>query len=81
MRRVACRVTQRSYYAARHSEKCSAAPQGAQGQRFVRTRTDGRVRTCTIEPNALRTAEDWIAERRTSWETKRDPLGALLHKS
>ncbi|MCU1443595.1 MAG: DNA-binding transcriptional regulator, ArsR family [Cryobacterium sp.] len=47
----------------------------------MRTRTDGRVRTCTIEPNALRTAEDWIAERRTSRETKRDPVGALLHKS
>jgi DNA-binding transcriptional ArsR family regulator len=45
---------------------------------LVRTQKEGRVRTCTIEPDALRTAEHWIADRRTSWETKLDRLGALL---
>lgn len=45
---------------------------------LVRTQKEGRVRTCTIEPDALRTAEDWIADRRTSWETNLDRLGALL---
>jgi len=45
---------------------------------LVRTQKEGRVRTCTIEPDALRTAENWIAERRTSWETKLDRLGTLL---
>lgn len=48
---------------------------------LVRTQKEGRVRTCTIEPDALRTAEDWIAERRTSWEGKLDRLGALLDEN
>ncbi len=48
---------------------------------LVRTHKEGRVRTCTIEPTALRTAEDWIADRRTSWETKLDRLGALLEEN
>jgi DNA-binding transcriptional ArsR family regulator len=33
---------------------------------LVRTEKVGRVRTCRIEPWALWTAEQWIAERRTS---------------
>lgn len=45
---------------------------------LVRTQKEGRVRTCRIDPNALRAAEDWIAERRTTWETRLDRLGALL---
>jgi DNA-binding transcriptional ArsR family regulator len=40
----------------------------------------GRVRTCRIEPETLRTAERWISERRTSWEHRLDRLGALLAK-
>jgi DNA-binding transcriptional ArsR family regulator len=45
---------------------------------LVRTQKEGRVRTCRIDPAALRTAEDWIAERRTTWESRLDRLGALL---
>lgn len=45
---------------------------------LVRTQKEGRVRTCRIDPVALRTAEDWIAERRTTWERRLDRLGALL---
>ena len=45
---------------------------------LVRTQKEGRVRTCRIDPAALRTAEDWIAERRTSWESRLDRLGTLL---
>jgi hypothetical protein len=30
------------------------------------------VRTCTIEPDTLRGAERWIADRRTSWEHRLD---------
>jgi DNA-binding transcriptional ArsR family regulator len=45
---------------------------------LVRTQKEGRVRTCRIDPAALRTAEDWIAERRTTWERRLDRLGALL---
>lgn len=45
---------------------------------LVRTQKEGRVRTCRIDPVALRTAENWIAERRTTWESRLDRLGALL---
>jgi hypothetical protein len=42
---------------------------------LVRTEKVGRVRTCRIEPAALRTAEDWISERRIGWERRLDRLG------
>lgn len=45
---------------------------------LVRSEKTGRVRTCRIEPAALRSAEAWIHERRTLWETRLDRLGALL---
>src|SRR5688500_4115364 len=45
---------------------------------LVRTEKIGRVRTCRIEPIALRRAEQWIAERRTSWERRLDRLGDFL---
>jgi DNA-binding transcriptional ArsR family regulator len=45
---------------------------------LVRSEKVGRVRTCRVEPAALRGAEGWIAERRTSWERKLDRLGEYL---
>jgi len=45
---------------------------------LVRTEKIGRVRTCTIAPSALRTAEQWISDRRTVWENKLDRLAVLL---
>jgi len=45
---------------------------------LVRSEKVGRVRTCRIEPKALRTAEHWIAERRTIWERRLDRLGEYL---
>ena len=45
---------------------------------LVRTEKVGRVRTCSIEPAALRTAERWISERRTLWERRLDRLGDYL---
>src|SRR3972149_3116094 len=42
---------------------------------LVRSQKVGRVRTCQIEPKALRTAERWINERRMSWERRLDRLG------
>ena len=45
---------------------------------LVRSEKAGRVRTCRIEPAALRTAEHWITERRTSWERRLDRLGDYL---
>ncbi len=45
---------------------------------LVRSQKLGRVRTCTVEPAALRTAERWLAERRTFWEQSLDRLGQYL---
>ena len=45
---------------------------------LVRSEKVGRVRTCTIDPSALRSAEQWIGERRTSWEHRLDRLGDYL---
>jgi DNA-binding transcriptional ArsR family regulator len=45
---------------------------------LVRTEKVGRVRTCRIEPAALRKAEEWITARRASWERRLDRLEAFL---
>lgn len=45
---------------------------------LVRSEKTGRVRTCRIEPDVLRTAEGWLAEQRTSWERRLDRLGDHL---
>ena len=45
---------------------------------LVRSKKAGRVRTCRIEPAALRSAEQWINERRATWERRFDRLGAYL---
>jgi DNA-binding transcriptional ArsR family regulator len=45
---------------------------------LVRSRKVGRVRTCEIEDSALRTTEQWIAERRATWERRLDRLGEYL---
>ena len=36
------------------------------------------ARTCTIEPRALRQAEQWINARRIEWEHRLDGLGEYL---
>jgi DNA-binding transcriptional ArsR family regulator len=45
---------------------------------LVRSEKVGRVRTCRIEPSALRGVEEWIGERRSSWERRLDRLGDFL---
>ena len=45
---------------------------------LVRSQKTGRVRTCSISPAVLRTAEDWITERRAGWERRLDRLGDYL---
>jgi len=45
---------------------------------LVRSAKAGRVRTCRIQPAALRTAESWIARRRAGWERRLDRLGEYL---
>ena len=45
---------------------------------LVRSEKVGRVRTCRIDPDAMRAAERWIAERRMAWESALDRLGDYL---
>ena len=49
-----------------------------EGSGLVRSQKVGRVRTCEIEPSAMRSAEAWIAQRRESWERRLDRLGEYL---
>ncbi len=44
----------------------------------VRSEKVGRVRTCQLEPDGLRRAEDWLAGQRTAWEQRLDRLGDYL---
>jgi DNA-binding transcriptional ArsR family regulator len=48
---------------------------------LVRSEKAGRVRTCRIETVVLRTAEEWIADRRTAWERRLDRLGDYLART
>jgi DNA-binding transcriptional ArsR family regulator len=45
---------------------------------LVRSEKVGRVRTCRIEPAALRPVEEWIGERQATWERRLDRLGGYL---
>ena len=45
---------------------------------LVRSEKKGRVRTCRLEPNALASAEGWIAEQRALWEGRLDRLEDYL---
>lgn len=45
---------------------------------LVRSMKVGRVRTCQLEPQALKQAELWINERRKAWEQRLDRLGEYL---
>src|SRR5262245_29366793 len=46
--------------------------------RLLRTEKQGRVRTCTIDPDVLARAEAWLTERRSFWGRQFDRLGAML---
>jgi DNA-binding transcriptional ArsR family regulator len=45
---------------------------------LVRTRKQGRIRTCSLNTEALRSAENWISQRRILIERRLDRLGAYL---
>jgi DNA-binding transcriptional ArsR family regulator len=49
-----------------------------QASGLIRSQKVGRTRTCSINPAALRSAEDWIADRRTMVERRLDRLGDYL---
>ncbi len=45
---------------------------------LVRSEKAGRVRTCRLQPVALRAVEHWAADRRAEWERRLDRLGGYL---
>lgn len=45
---------------------------------LVRSEKVGRVRTCQIVPAALTQAEQWLNERRVTWQRRLDRLGEVL---
>jgi DNA-binding transcriptional ArsR family regulator len=45
---------------------------------LVRSEKVGRVRTCSIEPQAMSLAEQWINARRIEWDRRLDRLGDYL---
>jgi DNA-binding transcriptional ArsR family regulator len=45
---------------------------------LVRSEKIGRVRTCQLQAGSLQRAEQWLNDRRTSWERRLDRLGDYL---
>lgn len=45
---------------------------------LITTRKTGRTRTCALDRDALRATEQWLADRRATWERRLDALGAVL---
>lgn len=48
---------------------------------LIRSTKSGRTRTCSINPETLRSAEAWIADRRSVIERRLDRLGDYLEKT
>ena len=48
---------------------------------LVRSEKLGRVRTCRIQADGLRTAQHWIDARRDAWEQRLDRLGDFLRET
>lgn len=48
---------------------------------LIRTRKQGRVRTCTIEEDKLGMVDLWLKDQRTIWESRLDRLEAFAMKS
>ena len=45
---------------------------------WIRTRKQGRVRTCTIEQKAMAAADAWLAKQRALWEARFDRFDAVV---
>lgn len=48
---------------------------------LVRSEKIGRSRYFHVEPKALRVAETWLTDRRSSWESHFDRLGKFLDRT
>ncbi len=47
---------------------------------IIKSKKNGRVRTCEIKQKEISKAEQWLAEQRTHWEDRLDRLGAYLNE-
>lgn len=47
---------------------------------LIISRREGRTRICSLNPDALRDAEDWLASYRRQWEERFDRFEAHLEK-
>ncbi len=45
---------------------------------LVKSEKVGRVRTCRVQPKVLDMAEQWITQRKATWENRLDRLGDFL---
>lgn len=45
-----------------------------EGSGLIRTRKEGRVRTCTLEKSAFAVAESWLSAQHAVWEGRTDRL-------
>jgi len=44
----------------------------------IRSRKEGRVRTCELVPKTLSQAERWLAAQRATWEARTDRMVAFV---
>ena len=49
-----------------------------EGSGLIRTRKQGRVRTCAIEPKPFAAIETWLFAQRMLWESRTDRLEAFV---
>lgn len=47
---------------------------------LVSSEKSGRIRTCSLTPEALRSADDWLRAHIGTWESRLDRLEAHLRK-
>jgi len=48
---------------------------------LIVSRREGRTRICSLNPKALRDAEDWLVSNRRQWEERLDRFEAHLGKA
>jgi DNA-binding transcriptional ArsR family regulator len=51
-----------------------------EGSGLIRTRKDGRVRTCEIERKRFAAVDAWLSEQRALWEGRADRLEQFVTK-
>ena len=45
---------------------------------WIRTRKEGRIRTCELQPAAFSAAQGWLARQRAVWEGRNDRLDRFV---